>query len=373
LSQFKPARFYSAVGSYYRSHENDIPKALEYFNLAISLAEEIKDPQRKCLALNYTSQCHWQLGDYVEGQRAAQEMRALAKANGYFYSESQAIQSELLCRTSLGDFTHSFELSADGRKLLSFCGLRGSTNYLNLLDSDADVHFQKTEYTESRLLYADTCPKHAPLNQAYDRLAIVRIDIEIGADEHDILRDLQEVKAAFISIQNPPGITLCDVANAYLDLREGRVAQAKSDLQRCFTSTRGNDQEISLLCLEKLADLTRGMFDIDSTLGWALVLLGFAQKGKNKISIHKALRRLGDIFHANHDEITALTLFQVALDGFVSMDIHRSKAACMMRIGDIVYKQGQIAEAEAMWKTARLLFERSLQKKDIERIDDRLT
>ncbi|KAJ6627908.1 hypothetical protein B0H10DRAFT_316633 [Mycena sp. CBHHK59/15] len=367
------ARLYSALGAYYRGHDNDTTKAVELFSLALSLAEEIGDPARQCLALGSLSQCNWQLGNYVEGQKHAREMRRIAKLNGYILSVAHAIQSELLCRTSRGDFTHSFELSAEARKLLAFCGLEGSAVDLILIDSDADIHFQKTEYTESRNLYIRTFHKHPPLAQAYDRLAIVNIDIEIGADEGEIQRDLDAVHSSFVSIQNPPGITLCEVAQATLDLREGRRKQAKSTLERCFTSTRGNDQEISILCLEKLADITHGMFDVESTLFWAFVLLAFARKGQNNVSIHHALRYLGDIFQAQNDETTALSLFEVAQEGYRAMGIHRSLGDCMLRIGDILYHRSEIGKAVEMWKAALPLFQRSLQRKDVERTEDRLT
>ncbi|KAJ7084126.1 hypothetical protein C8R44DRAFT_822092 [Mycena epipterygia] len=54
------------------------------------------------------------------------------------------------------------------------------------------------------------------------------------------------------------------------------------------------------------------------------------------------------------------------------MDVHRSRADSMLRLGDLAQKQGDMARAEGMWKKARPLFERSLQGGDVEKIDSRL-
>ncbi|KAJ7085558.1 hypothetical protein C8R44DRAFT_821456 [Mycena epipterygia] len=54
------------------------------------------------------------------------------------------------------------------------------------------------------------------------------------------------------------------------------------------------------------------------------------------------------------------------------MDIHHSRADCMLRLGDIAKDRGDSMKAEKLWKEARSLFERSSQVKDIAQIDTRL-
>jgi hypothetical protein len=51
---------------------------------------------------------------------------------------------------------------------------------------------------------------------------------------------------------------------------------------------------------------------------------------KEKLGILKALQFLGDVFLAQGEEYTALNLFTVALEGFTAMDVHRSRAECML-------------------------------------------
>ena len=100
--------------------------------------------------------------------------------------------------------------------------------------------------------------------------------------------------------------------------------------------------------------------------------LVYAQGKKNKRALHKALQFLGDIFLTQGDLNTAGSLFTVALDTFTYMDIHHSRAECMLCLGDISEQRGHLVEAVKFWKEARPLFERSLQTQKITQIDTRL-
>ncbi|KAJ7215642.1 hypothetical protein C8J57DRAFT_1600268 [Mycena rebaudengoi] len=130
--------------------------------------------------------------------------------------------------------------------------------------------------------------------------------------------------------------------------------------------------DLPLLCLERLGDLSAGMNDIPTTLRWTVILLGQAVKCKEKRQTMQAFRCLGQIFAAEGDNETALSLFNVALDGFTFMDVHRWKADCMVRIADILTSRGEVMKAVELWKAARPLFERSSQMKDIIKIDAKL-
>ncbi|KAF8209238.1 hypothetical protein K438DRAFT_1811992, partial [Mycena galopus ATCC 62051] len=54
------------------------------------------------------------------------------------------------------------------------------------------------------------------------------------------------------------------------------------------------------------------------------------------------------------------------------MDVHHSRAQCMLRLGDLANKYGCTSEANTFWEAARPLFERTLQTKDVAQIDSRL-
>jgi hypothetical protein len=104
----------------------------------------------------------------------------------------------------------------------------------------------------------------------------------------------------------------------------------------------------------------------------AVVYLAFSKKSHNRFALYKALHCLGDVFLTDGDEAAAENLFVVALEGFTYMDVHRCRAECMLRRGDIAKKQGNQAKAIALWKEAQPLFERSSQAKSVVQIDARL-
>jgi hypothetical protein len=66
-------------------------------------------------------------------------------------------------------------------------------------------------------------------------------------------------------------------------------------------------------------------------------------------------------------------LFTIALEGFTYMDVHRSRAECMVRLGDISNRCGDLLKAVEFWNTARPLFERSSQAKEVQCVDERLS
>ncbi|KAJ7768488.1 hypothetical protein B0H16DRAFT_1716481 [Mycena metata] len=73
-----------------------------------------------------------------------------------------------------------------------------------------------------------------------------------------------------------------------------------------------------------------------------------------------------------NDEVSAVSLFTVAMDGFTYMDVHRSRAECMIRLGDMAKKNGDLLKALELWETAKPLFERSSQAKRAQDIDERV-
>ena len=69
---------------------------------------------------------------------------------------------------------------------------------------------------------------------------------------------------------------------------------------------------------------------------------------------------------------TAISLFTLALDAFTYMDVHCSRAECMLQLGNISKTNGDFDKAEEHWKLARPLFECASQQKNIALIDEKL-
>jgi hypothetical protein len=61
-----------------------------------------------------------------------------------------------------------------------------------------------------------------------------------------------------------------------------------------------------------------------------------------------------------------------ALDGFTLMDIHRDRADCMVRIAAIFEQRGAIRKTVDLLQSARPLYERSSQEKELIKIDEKL-
>jgi hypothetical protein len=165
-------------------------------------------------------------------------------------------------------------------------------------------------------------------------------------------------------------VTICDVILADLYLREGNSLAAKTILARCLKVTLEYSQ-LQTYCLERLGDASC-WGDLDGMSSWTAVFLVNSLKRKEKVGIYKALQSLGDIFLAQHDDHTAISLFTVALEGFTQMDVHRSRAECMLRLGDISMVHSEPLKAVEFWEAARPLFEHSSQAKQVHGIDVRL-
>ncbi|KAJ7462439.1 hypothetical protein FB451DRAFT_1404242 [Mycena latifolia] len=171
----------------------------------------------------------------------------------------------------------------------------------------------------------------------------------------------------------PIGIDYCRMVLADLKLRERDISHAKELFQAGLDSQWGKDAEVVAYILARLADVTCWPSpEIKWSSRWQVVYLAYSKKSQRKVDLYKAFQFLGDGFMLQGDEDTAHSLFEVALEAFTEMDIHRSRADCMLRLGDIAKQSRDLVKAVGLWKNARPLFERSLQAKEVAKIDTRL-
>jgi tetratricopeptide (TPR) repeat protein len=155
-------------------------------------------------------------------------------------------------------------------------------------------------------------------------------------------------------------------------MRDGNLSLARTLLEKCLKFGWGKEIEAVNLCLESLGNFLcwREMAQTASTC--TVSFLVHSLKSKRRLETQKALQFLGDVFLAQGDHDTALSLFTLALDGFTQMDVHRGRAECILRLGDIWKLRADILKAVELWKTARPLFERSSQAQQIIQVDERL-
>lgn len=121
----------------------------------------------------------------------------------------------------------------------------------------------------------------------------------------------------------------CDITKGDLHLRRREYDIAKSIFERCLMTTRvelDDDTELTLLCYERLSDTEHAMKNTLSALRYSVVLPIVGLRAQGWPAIHQALRCLGDVLLDESQEECAETLFNAALDGFTSMDVHRGNA-----------------------------------------------
>ncbi|KAJ7479550.1 hypothetical protein FB451DRAFT_1365343 [Mycena latifolia] len=376
-------RFYLRVGVYYFQAERKVSVAQKYLHKALDLAKLCGDIRQEALILNTLAQMELKIGDYGVAQKHAQASHRLAELAGDLHCQSMALRTSALCYQSFGDINNTILFCQRARKLRELCGTTTGSTYITILLQDlAEAQLRKSEYVEARNIYTqlarDAVAAQEPYNDALCLLNIAQLDIMMGASKQDVLWNLDKAMALFdaqrygyYSVMSAK--TYCNIELGKLHLREGEIRAAKEILQTGFHSTWGNDTECALSCMESLANISCWPeCDFYWAAGWTVAYLGYAKKLGDKIALHRALQFLGDVIQAEGDSTTSTSLFTVALEGFTCMDIHRSRAECMLRLGDLAKGQGDLLKAIELWSTARLLFERSSQAKQVTQMDERL-
>jgi tetratricopeptide (TPR) repeat protein len=315
----------------------------------------------------------WNLDDYSAAQVYANEAQRLAIISADLHREAQALNIEATCCYTLGNYIKAMSLCVRARDLLGLCGMSHGSLDLCIMATQAQVHRHKSEYIEARSINTsilEVTSIQDPYSYGWALLNVAEIDVSIGAPKNEVQRNCERARKMLDTLGNYEGVTLCDVNLADLYLREGNSQAAKNVLTRCLKMTPESSQ-IQTYCLERLGDASC-WGDLVGMSGWTTIFLVNSLKRKQKLEICKALRSLGDIFLAQQDEHTATSLFTVALEGFTQMDIHRSRAECMLRLGDIFMGHGNPSKAVEFWERARPLFECSSQVKQVQHINERL-
>ncbi|KAJ7261931.1 hypothetical protein C8J57DRAFT_1232068 [Mycena rebaudengoi] len=259
------ARWYRALGMYFRWAKSDLAGALKYHQRAHSLAESTGYPTMVgqhalhsiCGILIITGKPLSALEHAEKGHRYAEDI-------GDIYGQAYSLHKRAKCHMLLANYWQAQQLLQNSRDILMACGQQQSPLELDILGHQAEIHLLKTEYLEShKIQVASSSPTlYAAILAS---LNIALIETATGADSKIIHQNLDD---------------------------------------------------------------------------W--------------------------------DDETALSLFNVALDGFTFMDVYRWRADCMVQIADILNSHGEVIKAVELWKTARPLFKWSSQMKDVAQIDTKL-
>ncbi|KAJ7262917.1 hypothetical protein C8J57DRAFT_1719154 [Mycena rebaudengoi] len=260
------AIFYNAVAFYYGRAGDS--RAEKFAHLALSVAEEIGDVSQQYAAIR--TYCDLQIftGSWAQASASARRAQCLAQLLGDFQAEAESLLREARAQCFLGRTSSGIGLCQHARKLLSQCGLEGSRTNIHILDTEADIHLQKTQYTESRDLNLEvarlTAPNRSPMFHANALTNLAMLGIFMGAPDEEICQyvDLARTVSARLR-QWPHGLLCCDVAMALLYSLRGDHAKARTSHQRCITMSRGFSTELLSLSLENLANLEAGLSAVD--------------------------------------------------------------------------------------------------------------
>ncbi|KAJ7779595.1 hypothetical protein B0H16DRAFT_1829544 [Mycena metata] len=363
------ARFHCSLGDYYFQF-NHISTALQHSKIALSLAQANRNFKGQCDALETLGFIETTAGDHVAGRVYAREVQRLAKISGDVYREARGLFNEAISLISLGHYRECITLTRRGRTALSLCGLsHGPINY-SLMRIQAEVHKLKSEYVEAHDIQNQIFQETANDNyqQGFTLIDIAEINILMGVSRAEIQKKIEASKVIFKPSNNTVLSIACNIIQADLNLREDDMASTL--FCECLQLGLGRYSEAVRFCLERLADINR--WEGSHPTSWTAVFLAHSLKAKERLGIYKALQFLGDVFLKENDESTASSLFTLALEGFTQMDVHRSRAECMIRFGDISNTHGDFLRALEFWETARPLFERSSQARRLHDIDKRL-
>ncbi|KAJ7350877.1 hypothetical protein DFH08DRAFT_806856 [Mycena albidolilacea] len=366
-------KLYNSMAFYYRNFENDLVEAENMCKKSISLAIPTGNSKRHSNALDQLAWINLQLGKYSVAQMYAYESQKLARVSGDLYTEAEAVCTQALCWQILGHYKKSLSLAITVQSLLALCGMSGSEANLSIMAIQAEVHKLKSEYNEAWKIHTEILQITADgdaFQHAAAFLNVAEIEVLIGVPKHDVQQNIELARSLFTAIGHKSWIISCDSTLADLYLRECDLLGAKTLFEKSLKSAPEHS-EIKSFCFEKLCNVSSWGAD-ESIPGWTTIFLVHSLKLQAKLQVYKALQFFGQMFLMQNDEDTATSLFTVALEGFTYMDVHRSRAECMLRLGDISNSHGDPFKAVELWSTARPLFERSSQVKEVQCVDERL-
>lgn len=330
-------------------HVGNSLKGLETVRLGLALAEQAGDLHTQSLALAEIAT----LADY-QGLRhdaliASRKALAISRESGNLFDEANALAREVDRLVSIGrDFRQASQACEDALRLMDAFGfdLANSSHYRNHLRGRAEILLQKTEYADARDVFAAVVGDSSTssiaeaakgttymlFHQILSMMNIAHIDVATrvdGRSDDDIKRRLGIIRPLLATITDLRSACFCDITQGDLNFRRKEYGIAKSIFEHCLITTRvefDDDAELSLLCYERLSDTERATDNMVSALRYSVVFLIVGVRTQSWPAIHQALRCLGDVLLKEGDEETAEALFNVALEGFTFMDIHRGKS-----------------------------------------------
>ncbi|KAJ6562772.1 hypothetical protein DFH09DRAFT_1082733 [Mycena vulgaris] len=273
-------KWYNALTVYYY-RRNEMSKSHKYSQLALANAKGIPNPSiQGRQVLSNISDIMNNTGNPSDAHVFAQQAQHYADYLGDILGQARALQTQASSQMTMGDFQYAKTLNKSARDLLDTCGLQGGTLDLIARQDEAEIHFLKTEYAQARTVHAAIAGARAPgqpetYEGTFSRLNIALIDIATGANLGAVHRSLESCRLHFETSSAHPRVVLqCDMAGADLYLHEGKLPAAREMFERCFLACWNTYMDGATFCIERLADLSAGMYTARAAFPWAVVYLG---------------------------------------------------------------------------------------------------
>ncbi|KAJ7734708.1 hypothetical protein B0H14DRAFT_3614170 [Mycena olivaceomarginata] len=365
--------FYFSTERYYSEIKRDLVEAANICKRAISLGISTGYIQGQAQALYRLAWLEYLHGEHCKVQLHAHQSQRLARASGDLYCEAAAARLEAIFWKLIGDYKKSISLCIKARGLLNLCGLSVSQANYGVMNTQAEVHKCKSEYSEARDIYIKMLQITSVDQNAFVHATmlanVAEIELSMDVPTDIIQKNIDQARPIFETSSRRAWVTVCDIVLAALSARNKHLLTAQTLFERYLKLNL--DSEINSFCLEWLANVSQwGAFH--STVRWTTIFLVHSLESRDNLGVHKAIQFFGDLFLTQGDKSSAINLFTAALEGFTYMDVHHSRAECMLRLGDISKSCGDLPKAMELWDTARPLFERSSQVKQVENVDCRI-
>ncbi|KAJ7067372.1 hypothetical protein C8F01DRAFT_1121086 [Mycena amicta] len=376
------AEFSNVVGEYYLDCADDVPKALIFFNRALELASESGETFPEARACGGLAMAERSQGNYAECIRRATQQQKIATATANTDAQIHACLILASHLTAVGQLKQSAERLAEGREVIEYNNLQGSEVDQKFTNSEADNFHLKTEYLEARRILAFIVSRTSlvlsPVTHAFALVNLAILDTMIGAPAATVQSSLDTATYTFNAAKRPRGIVACNVSQADLYLRELDVVRARAEFVRLYGELYKKDRELACCCLVRLADPTHTlpMHSLDETARWAAVFLAYNLRvppaTRNSLTVNQSLRCLGDVLARQGNDVDALSVLQLALEGFTQIDVHQSRAECMRTMADIYLRRGDANQWREFLTMAMDLFKRLQQWSKVALLEERL-
>ncbi|KAJ6565949.1 hypothetical protein DFH09DRAFT_1157339 [Mycena vulgaris] len=370
--------FCHAVASYYL-RLGDIMKAIEFNNVAMTVISQETFDSGFLKPLLYADRAAIQLeiGNHHLAVEYAQKGKMEAVKIGAVLDELQCVIYEAQALVCLGDLSYALQILDAARQLVISSGLEGTDRDLGILDANADVAYEKSDYSQAHRLYQcivkQTSLFRSPRYHIYASLCMIDVESLMWCNGSDNAQKITDLRERSDRLHWTHGSLLAEIITANISLSQVQRAVRPSLHLKCFTSAQKvNNVQIMFKCLDKLSDPRSWPDDAMDSFYWASTFLAMARKTKHLSNTYQSLQFLGDTFMKWGDPNTALAIFHVVLDGSRDMKVHHRQADCLSRIGDIFRARGNISEARKYWEDSHRLYTKSSLTGDIVLVDRRL-